>query len=84
MLANMGAMQEAVNALGRCPRTQAGIPALVEGGQLEKVPLDAWGNAYEYRTDDQRFTLTSFGADGVEGGDGDAADIRRSFPCPSN
>jgi general secretion pathway protein G len=41
--------------------------------------LDPWGNPYIYREEGQinpgSFDLISFGADGVEGGEGDNADI---------
>ena len=40
---------------------------------------DPWGRLYLYEVDDGRdgFTVVSFGRDGVEGGEGDDADIRR-------
>ncbi len=45
----------------------------------EAVPLDAWNNPYQYSdapsVDEQPFTLYSYGADGVPGGDGFNADI---------
>lgn len=51
-----------------------------EGGYLDKqeVPLDPWGNRYVYISPGQfspDFDLKSFGADGLEGGDGYNADI---------
>ena len=53
-------------------------PNWVEGGYLQQVPLDPWGNAYGYRSpgEDGAFDLLSLGADGQPGGDGSAADIR--------
>ena len=40
------------------------------------MPKDPWGNRYVYvLTGPQRFSLASLGADGVEGGEGAAADI---------
>jgi len=51
-----------------------------DGPYLPKsVPKDPWGNDYFYKTpgdQGEAFTLMSFGKDGVEGGSGDAADIR--------
>jgi general secretion pathway protein G len=40
-----------------------------------EVPKDPWGNDYVYSTDGRTFALTSYGADGREGGDGNDADI---------
>jgi general secretion pathway protein G len=74
---------------GAFPTTDQGLEALVRrperppvprawnpNGYLERVPLDPWGNPYVYvRADESRFILRSFGADGVEGGDGRFADI---------
>lgn len=44
----------------------------------ESVPLDPWNNPYQYSnraSADQEFSLYSFGADGVAGGEGNNADI---------
>jgi general secretion pathway protein G len=84
VLATMNGLREVIVESGSCPRTTDGLAALVQSGQLPKVPLDAWGNPYEYKTDGLRYTLTSFGGDGMEGGNGAAADIRQTFLCPSN
>ena len=50
-----------------------------EGGYLEsaRVPDDPWGNPYRYESPGSRFDyeITSFGADRVEGGDNENADI---------
>ena len=46
------------------------------------VPLDPWGNAYQYKApaaDGRGFYLWSLGADGKPGGEGNDADIG-SFP----
>ena len=49
------------------------------GGYLEKdtVPNDPWGNEYVYICPGRRgdFDIISFGSDGREGGEDDAADI---------
>ena len=73
------------------PATDAGLGALWEapsestpnrgnwrGPYLKKpVPKDPWGNAYNYRSPGQKgeFDLFSYGKDGVEGGEGDNADV---------
>ena len=41
------------------------------------VPLDPWGNEYVYDADGREFTLSSYGPDGEQGGEGDDADISR-------
>ncbi|MCG8314471.1 MAG: type II secretion system major pseudopilin GspG [Pseudomonadales bacterium] len=72
----------------RYPSTDQGLDALVtrpddaktwpEEGYLKKkeVPLDPWNNPYNYISESNRnYDLYSFGADGVEGGEGYDADI---------
>lgn len=44
----------------------------IEGG---KIPEDPWGNEFLYESDGREYTITSFGVDGVEGGEGYDADI---------
>ena len=44
----------------------------------KELPTDPWGNEYVYESPgsgDQDFVITSYGADGAPGGDGDAADL---------
>jgi general secretion pathway protein G len=45
------------------------------GPYIEKIPPDPWGHTYFYQSDGNAYSLKSFGADGVEGGDGKNADI---------
>lgn len=48
------------------------------GPYLEEMPQDPWGNVYQYRQPGTRggdYDLFSFGADGVEGGSGNNADL---------
>ena len=45
---------------------------------MRKLPTDPWGNTYAYTNDGFVFEITSYGADGEEGGEGVAADIRFS------
>ena len=44
-------------------------------GYLASLPVDPWGHQYAYFTDGSRFLVKSYGADGREGGDGEAGDI---------
>ncbi len=75
------------------PSTDQGLRALVErpsgfpeaknwnaAGYLGKktVPTDPWGNEYQYIASGNDFQLYSLGADGAEGGDGVAADLKYS------
>jgi len=73
---------------GLYPTTSQGLAALVtrpatapvprvwrDGGYVDQVPADPWGNAYVYVATGDRFVLKSLGGDGVEGGEGNAGDI---------
>lgn len=72
------------------PRTEHGLGALLkappglarperyrQGGYIRRLPDDPWGNAYQYRQPGRSgsFDVFSYGSDGVEGGEGDAADL---------
>jgi general secretion pathway protein G len=74
--------------IGRYPTTDEGLTALVEppsgvnnwsGPYLSKkqVPKDPWGYKYHYRFPGEHgeYDLYSFGADNVEGGEGENKDI---------
>ena len=74
--------------MGRYPTTAEGLealrtkPASVEDGwngpYLKKeVPKDAWRRAYQYTSPGKHgdYDLVSLGSDGLEGGEGTAADI---------
>jgi general secretion pathway protein G len=43
--------------------------------RADEVPLDPWDNAFVYSRDGRSFSLISYGADGVEGGEGVDTDI---------
>ena len=72
------------------PSSQQGLEALVSkpngspeprnwnpDGYLKSVPVDPWDNEYQYISPgaDGPYDLFSYGSDGREGGEGDAADI---------
>lgn len=48
-----------------------------QGGYIRRLPDDPWGNPYRYRSPGEhgQFDVYSLGADGTEGGEGEAADI---------
>ncbi len=72
------------------PRTEDGLEALVaapaslarpdryrQGGYIRSLPLDPWGNPYQYAYPGRyaEYDIYSLGADGREGGEGPDADI---------
>jgi general secretion pathway protein G len=58
------------------PPTTGRVPANYEtGGYIQNIPKDPWGSPYLYQSDGNSYVLKSFGADGVEGGEGKNADI---------
>jgi general secretion pathway protein G len=75
----------------RFPTSEHGLDALINpppdarnyqtGGYLAKrqVPVDPWGNPYQYESpgqhNDHSFDLWSLGADGAPGGEGVDADV---------
>lgn len=74
----------------RYPSTDQGLQALIEkpggspepkkwnpAGYLKKLPLDPWGNDYQYLSPGSvgPFDIYSFGADSREGGEGYDADV---------
>jgi len=73
--------------VGRYPTTEEGLKALVarpeevkfwDGPYLEKdVPDDPWGNPYLYKSPAEKaeYEITSTGADGRIGGEGENKDI---------
>ena len=65
---------------GFYPTTDQGLQALVSkpttppeprnwksDGYLEEVPLDPWGEAYQYANDDEKVRISSFGPKGRDG-----------------
>jgi len=72
--------------VGRYPSTQEGLNALMtnpgiekwEGPYLKKeLPVDPWNRPYLYQQPGihGEYDLYSFGSDGAQGGDGEAADV---------
>lgn len=67
----------------RYPSTDQGLEALLNppnrpSGYMKKLPQDAWGNDFQYRSPGVKggdYDLYSLGADGAEGGEGSNADI---------
>ncbi len=86
-----GAVENLRLDIGRYPRAEEGLsllskapvePALASrwrGPYLDDaLPLDPWGNPYQYAVPGENghgFALYSLGADGRRGGEGDAKDI---------
>ena len=75
---------------GFYPETEQGIEALVQApeigripknyrkeGYIDRVPNDPWGNPYVYVSPGTHgaFDITSYGADGVPGGEDEDGDI---------
>ena len=75
---------------GFFPTTEQGLEALVnkpetgripnnykEGGYMNKIPADPWGNNYVYLSPGVHgdYDLLSYGADGEPGGEGKDADV---------
>ena len=77
---------------GTYPSTEEGLKALVANPDAEKypnysgsgyfkdnkLPKDSWGHDFIYLNEDGKVELISLGADGKEGGSGEAADIKLS------
>jgi general secretion pathway protein G len=87
-IANLGtALDTYALDVGRYPSGAEGLQGLMDrpsglamwdGPYLaKKVPMDPWGNEYQYQEPSSGglYTITSYGSDGRAGGDGDAVDI---------
>ena len=73
--------------MGGYPSTTQGLQALVEEPSTDgpanwrgpyikgKMPLDPWGKPYDYSSNGSEVQMRTFGADGVEGGEENDADI---------
>lgn len=60
---------------GSYPDTATGLKALVDLQILETMPQDPWKRDYIYVLERGRPIITSYGQDGVPGGEGPNADI---------
>jgi general secretion pathway protein G len=69
---------------GDIPTSNEGLAVLTQAtegfpnGILSKPPVDPWGNSYQYNRpgrDGAEFEVICFGSDGMEGGEGAAADV---------
>ena len=60
---------------GNYPDTAIGLKGLVDQQILDKMPQDAWNHDYVYVLERGRPIITSYGRDGVPGGEGPDADI---------
>ncbi|MGZ3459323.1 MAG: type II secretion system major pseudopilin GspG, partial [Archangium sp.] len=60
---------------GHFPDTATGLRALVELRALETLPKDPWEHEYAYVNEGGKPLVTSYGADGVSGGEGSDADL---------
>ena len=71
--------EEGLNALIKNPDPQK-YPNYSSSGYLKdkKLPKDAWGRDFIYINDDGNIELISLGADGKEGGSGEAKDLKLS------
>jgi len=71
--------EQGLQALVEPPSSGKLAPKWREGGYLEKnnVPADPWGNDFVYLSPGVHgdYDLSSYGADGEAGGEGDALDI---------
>lgn len=69
--------EQGLQALVAKPDTQPSPPNWKTGGYVERLPKDPWGNAYRYLNPGVHgeIDISSFGADGVAGGEGNDADI---------
>jgi general secretion pathway protein G len=62
----------------RYPTTEEGLQALVTGNNIRRLPNDPWNRPYLYAApgaNGRPFTISTLGADGQAGGDGENADI---------
>jgi len=68
----LAALANAPTSGRQCPNYD---PSGYQGGK-KAAPKDPWGNAFVYTNDDGlNYEIKSLGADGVEGGEGENADI---------
>lgn len=78
-------LDEGLDALVTPPADARLAARFPEGGFINRLPEDPWGNPYQYLIPGEhgRFDVWSMGADGREGGEGDDADIGNWDPARS-
>jgi len=76
-LLNFPASGDGLNALVSAPASLDRPERYRAGGYIRRLPEDPWGNAYQYAYPGRHgvYDIYSLGADGREGGEGNAADI---------
>jgi general secretion pathway protein G len=67
--------EQGLKALENKPTTGRECKRYPATAFLEEVPLDPWDGEYDYKSDGKTFNMVSFGADNVEGGEDQDADI---------
>ncbi|MBI1392528.1 MAG: type II secretion system protein GspG [Alphaproteobacteria bacterium] len=75
---NYPSTDQGLDALVEAPSNASGAASYRPGGYLRTgLPVDPWGNPYQYRFPGERSVVDvfSYGADGREGGEGLNADI---------
>jgi general secretion pathway protein G len=68
---------QGLGALVRLPDTGRAPKNYRKGGYLDRLPKDPWGNPYVYVSPGSHgdYDISSYGADGAPGGEGEDADI---------
>jgi len=66
-----------LRALIERPTSGPAAPGWKDGGYLDRMPVDPWGNSYQYLNPGVRgeIDVFSLGADGQPGGEGGDSDI---------
>jgi general secretion pathway protein G len=74
---NYPSTDQGLEALVEKPAGAPEVPNWKEGGYLDRLPRDPWGNPYQYLNPGEHgaIDLYSFGADGTRGGERMNADI---------
>lgn len=74
---NYPSTQQGLEALRRRPGGDPPANNWKQGGYIERLPTDPWGNPYQYLSPGQHgeYDIWSYGSDGKPGGQDAAADI---------
>lgn len=74
---NYPSTQQGLEALRRKPGGDPPANNWKQGGYIERLPTDPWGNHYQYLSPGQHgeYDIWSYGSDGKPGGQDAAADI---------